>query len=308
MTTFPARPRVLQGAALLGAGLAVLNTLVSVSADALAKDLVASYAAPQLMAGAGLIAVTIGLLLSVAGNRDIVLKTGAPGRVALRSMLGAISTVGFFLAYRELPFAEMFPFIAILPVFAAVLSGPILKERIGLAVWIALAFGMTGMFFLFPEGIPGVTRGHMLGLGASLTGAASIVLSRGICRSHTHAFAQVFYAQMACAVLGLLLLPLVWKPMQTQDMGLLALYTLFLLATRWLMVMVVRLIPAHVALQIGNIQFVWMVLVGHFVFGEPTGANVWVGAGLVIASGLWLVQAQRRAQTSEGERRSAAAA
>ena len=91
-------------------------------------------------------------------------------------------------------------------------------------------------------------------------------------------------------------------------MGLLALYTLFLLATRWLMVMVVRLIPAHVALQIGNIQFVWMVLVGHFVFGERTGANVWIGAGLVVASGLWLVQAQRRAQNLERERRPTAAA
>lgn len=109
MTTFPARPRVLQGAALLGAGLAVLNTLVSVSADALAKDLVASYAAPQLMAGAGLIAVTIGLLLSVAGNRDIVLKTGAPGRVALRSMLGAISTVGFFWPTASCPLPRCFP-------------------------------------------------------------------------------------------------------------------------------------------------------------------------------------------------------
>jgi drug/metabolite transporter (DMT)-like permease len=302
----------LQGAALLGAGLAVLNTLVSVSADALAKDLVASYAAPQLMAGAGLLAVTIGLLLSLAGNRDIILKTGAPGRVALRSSLGAISTVGFFLAYRELPFAEMFPFIAILPIFAAVLSGAILKERIGVAVWIALAIGLAGMVFLFPEGISGVNRGHMFGLGASLTGAASIVLSRGICRSHTHAFAQVFYAQLACTVLGIVLLPFVWHPMGAEDMGLLALYTLFLLATRWLMVMVVRLIPAHVALQIGNIQFVWMVLIGQSVFDEPTGANVWIGAALVVASGLWLVQVQRRAQiaaqVSERERRPAAAA
>lgn len=292
MTAVLPRQGAIQRTALLGAGLTLVNTLISVSADALAKDLVAAYAAPQLMAISGLLAVTLGLLLAASGRKAMVLYTGAPRRVALRSALGAISTTGFFLALRDLPFAELFPFIAIMPIMGAVLSGLILRERIGAPVWAALAIGTLGMAFLFPEGIGGITRGHLFGFGASLTGAASIVLSRGICRSHTHSCAQVFYAQLACATLGLVLAPFVWRPMVLADVGLVVLYTAFLLATRWLMVVIVRLLPAYAVMQIANIQFVWMVILGHSIFGEQTGAHIWLGAALIIASGIWLVRAQ----------------
>lgn len=285
----------LRKAALTGAALTLLNTFVGVTADASAKDLVASHAAPQLMALSGLLAVAIGLGLSAAGQHRMILGTATPGRVALRSCLGAVSTLGFFLALRDLPFAELFPFMAMMPIMGAALSALILRERIAARVWLALGCGMVGMLILFPDGMHSIRAGHLYGFGASLAGATSIVLSRGICRSHTHAFAQVFYAQLACATLGLLALPFVWQPMSWADLGLLAVYTGFLLLTRWLMVVIVRLLPAYVAMQIANVQFVWMVLVGQMVFGESTGAHVWLGAGLIVASGIWLVQAQRPA-------------
>ena len=291
----------LQKTALLGAGLTILNTLVGVTADASAKDLVSGHPAPQLMALSGLLAVMIGLGLSAAGQGPLILKTEVPGRVALRSCLGAISTLGFFLALRDLPFAELFPFMAMMPIMGAALSALILREQIGARVWVALGCGLIGMMILFPDGVHSIETGHLYGFGASLAGAASIVLSRGICRTRTHTFAQVFYAQVACATLGLLCLPFVWQPMSGGDLGLLAVYTGFLLTTRWLMVTIVRLIPAYVAMQIANVQFVWMVIIGQSVFGESTGANVLLGATLIVASGIWLVQAQRPAPTPEAQ-------
>lgn len=282
-------------AALTGAVLTVLNTLIGVTADASAKDLVSSYAAPQLMALSGLLAVALGLGLAAAGQGRMILATATPRRVALRSCLGALSTLGFFLALRDLPFAELFPFMAMMPIMGAALSALILHEKIAPKIWGALACGGIGMAILFPDGVQGMTTGHLYGFAASLAGAASIVLSRGICRSHTHAFAQVFYAQLACALLGLLALPAVWQPMGWADLGLLAVYTGFLLTTRWLMVVIVRRLPAYVVMQIANVQFIWMVLIGQSVFGETTGAHVWLGAGLIVASGIWLVQAQRPA-------------
>lgn len=285
----------LQRAALLGAGLTLLNTLVSVSADAIAKDLIASYAAPQLMAVAGAIAVGLGLLAAAMGQKARVLQTGAPRLLALRSALGAVSTTCFFYALRYLPFAEVFVFIAIMPIFGALLSGLFLSERISRAIWLALAVGLLGMVYLLPGGLATIGLGHWIGLAASATGAGSIVLSRRICRSHTHSMAQVFYAQLACLILGLALAPLVWQPMAAADLGLIALYTLFLIATRWLMVVIVRLLPAYVVLQLANVQFIWMVILGQSLFGEVTGAHVWLGSALVIGSGIWLVNAQRAA-------------
>lgn len=297
MTPGLAQPGLIPRAALLGTGLTLINTLISVSADALAKDLVTTYAAPQLMALSGLLAVAFGLVLTGAGQGDKVLRSPVPGLVLIRSCLGAISTLGFFYALQMLDFAAVFPFIALMPIFGALLSWVLLKERILQAAWIALGCGIAGMIIILP-GVPhGATTGYLVGLGASMTGSASLVLSRRISARGTHSFAQVFYAQLACAALGLVLLPLIWQPMQPLHLVMLAAYTGFIIATRWLIVTILRMLPAHVVLQLANIQFIWMVILGHHLFGEVAGPELLLGAGLIILSGIWLVNQQHRAQT-----------
>lgn len=282
-------------AAVLGVMLTLGNTMMSTGADAVAKGLIARYAAPQLMLLSAGLAVLLGLALAGPGGQRYVIRSGRPGLLALRSALGAASTVGFFYALRELPFAEIFLFIALMPILAALLSSIVFGDTVPPAVWGALALGLGGMGAMLPESGAGSVWGHVVGFAAAATGSASIVLSRRICRSHTHSFAQVFWAQVACLLVGVIVAPFVWQPIAAADLGLVALYTAFLLTTRWLMVVIVRLIPAHVVLQIANVQFLWMVLVGQNVFGETTGPGVWLGAMVLIGSGLWLVNAQSRA-------------
>lgn len=295
MTAAVAGGLAMRRAALLGAGLALGNTLVSTGADAAAKRLIAHYAAPQLMLLSGGLAVAVGLLLALPGGQRQVVQTGRPWLVALRSGLGAASTLGFFYALRFLPFAEIFLFIALMPLLAALISALLFRDAVAAPVWGALALGLAGMAAMVPATAAGDFVGHLTGFGAALAGSASIVLSRRICRSHTHSFAQVFYAQLACLALGALAAPFVWQPMAAADLGLVGLYTALLLGTRWLMVVIVRLIPAHVVLQLANVQFLWMVLVGENLFCETTGTGIWLGALVMIGSGLWLVNAQTRA-------------
>lgn len=281
--------------ALLGAGLTLVNTLVSVSADAIAKDLIADFEAPQLMVIAGLVAMVLGLGAAAAGYGRMVLATPVPGLVALRSGFGMISTLGFFYAFRHLPFAEVFLFVAIMPLIAAILSAPLLGERLGPMVWLALMAGLGGMLFLVPHGPATLGDGHAAGLLAALTGTVSLVLSRKIGRAGgTHSAAQVFYAQLACLIGGAVVLPFTFTPMDAPAVAMVVLYALCILATRWLMVVILRMLPAHSVMQISQVQFLWMVAIGHGIFGETTAATVWIGAALVIGAGLWLVRAQRQ--------------
>ena len=286
--------RNVQGLSMLaaGIGLIVIYTLVAVSSDAISKTLVAHYAAPQLMFLSAALLVLVGLLAATTGRRRLILQTGAPKRVALRSFFGAISSLCFFIAFGLLPFSQMFVFIGIMPLIAAVLSGFLLRERVALRAWLALMAGFVGVLFLLPAGVSDLGLGHAAGFAGALFGTISLVLSRGICRSHTSALAQVFYAQVACLLLGAALLPFVASPIALADLGMLAVYAGCLLATRWLMVLILRLLPAHVVMQITNIQFIWMVIVGDIVFNEGTGLSVWIGSVLVMASGLFLALGQ----------------
>ena len=277
----------------LGICLILLYTLIAVFSDAISKTLVARYAAPQLMFLSAAFLVSLGLGVALTGRKDMILRTGAPRRMALRALFGSLSAISFFEAFGHLPFAQMFLFIGIMPLIGAVFSRLLLQEKISGHAWGALALGFIGVLCLLPSGISWVGFGHVMGLAGASFGTLSLVLSRGIARSHTHALAQVFYAQLGCLVLGGVLMPFVAQPVALADLGLLLAYAGLLLATRWLMVVILRLVPAHIVMQLTNIQFVWMVIMGGVMFGETTGLHVWVGAGLVMVSGLFLMLGQQ---------------
>jgi S-adenosylmethionine uptake transporter len=88
------------------------------------------------------------------------------------------------------------------------------------------------------------------------------------------------------------ILPFVFKPMPLTDLGLAVAYAALLFGARWLLVIALRLLPAYTATPLMNLQFVWMVLIGLVFFGEVPGSNVFLGAAIVVASGVYLVYEQ----------------
>ena len=279
---------LLRTTAVAGAGLIALYTGAIAGADAITKAFAGSFEAPQLFFFAALIV----LVTSLAAARlrgETALRTGFVKLTALRSVLTVIAACMYFHAFRHLPFAEVFVFIGLAPVIAALLSRPVLGEGVRPQGWMALSLGVLGIFCLFPGGIAAVTSGHLFALGATASGTASIVLTRYIARAERNPLAQVFYPQLAIAITMGLALPFVWQPMTLADCGWIILYALLIFAARWLSVEALRLLPAHVATPLMNLQFVWMVLLGNALFGEVPGIAIYTGVACVVVSGLWLV-------------------
>merc|ERR1711965_1135334 len=74
--------------------------------------------------------------------------------MAVRAVLTVCAAIGFFQAFRLLPFADVFVFIALMPLIAAALSGPVLGERVRPATWTALLLGAGGVLCLMPAARP----------------------------------------------------------------------------------------------------------------------------------------------------------
>ncbi|WP_378213432.1 DMT family transporter [Aquicoccus sp. G2-2] len=175
-----------------------------------------------------------------------------------------------------------------MPIFAGLVAWPILGETVSPAAWVALGIGFLGVLCLFPEGVSGIGFGHWVAGLAALTGTISIVLSRYIARFERNALAQVFWPNLAFVVTMGAALPYVWQPMPLADLGWAIAYAVLLFAARWLLVLGLRELPAHAATSLMKLQFVWMVLLGAVVFGEWPEANTYIGAAIVICSGLYL--------------------
>ena len=271
-----------------GAGLVLLYTAFIALADAITKVLAAGYAAPQMYAvSAAVVVVLAAVSARLKPGRESLL-TSCPGAMALRAAATVLATLCFFLAFRHLPFAEVFLFIGLMPLFAALLAGPVLGETVSPAAWGALGAGFVGVLCLVPQGLAGIGFGHLIAMAAALFGTVSIVLSRRIGRREQNGLAQVFYPNLALfAVMGAAL-PLVWQPMPLADLALAALYGAVLFAARWLLVVAVRDLAAHAVTSLMKLQFVWMVLIGAVVFGEWPTAHTVLGAAIIVASGLFL--------------------
>lgn len=274
-------------------------TIATTLADGVVKDLASRLQAPQvfflsgaLMAGLSVLAAQTGRGLGVVVQGG--LRTKRPGLLALRSLATVVAAWGFFYALAQIRLAEVFLFIGLMPLMSAFLSRAILGEGVGPAAWIGMAMGLAGLMMLFPGGVSDISLGHLAGLVGAGAGTVSLVLSRLIARHEANTLVQVFYPNLALAVSALLVLPTFWLPMSLADLALILGYSGLLFLARWGMVLVMRRLPAPVALPLMNIQFVWMVIVGLVFFGERPDALTLSGATLVMLAGVVAVSQQAR--------------
>ncbi|MFD0858179.1 DMT family transporter [Roseovarius aquimarinus] len=273
----------------LGVGLTVLYTALISGADAITKLFAASYAAPQLFALSGGIVALLAVTVDRAAPAPRGIGTRCPGAMAVRSIATVLGAGAFFYAFRLLPFAEVFLFIAMIPLFTALLSGPVLGEAVRPQAWGAVTLGMIGLLFLAPGGFGSFGLGHAVALAAVLLGTVSMMASRYIGLRDGNLLAQVFWPNLALAAASALALPFVWAPMGAADLGLAVAYAGLLFGARWVLVGAFRALPAYVITPLMNLQFLWMVGIGAAVFGEVPGTALYIGAALVIAAGAWLI-------------------
>ncbi|MEM6480330.1 MAG: DMT family transporter [Pseudomonadota bacterium] len=288
-------------AALAGVCLTALYTLFISGADAITKIFAESYPPPQLFALSGLLVAAFCVMAdrrphSPSSSRQVGFTTQCPWAMIVRSVATVLGTLAFFYAFHLLPFAEVFVFIALIPLMAALASGPVLGEGVSWRAWVALLLGSLGLASLFPSGIDAIGWGHMAAFVAALMGTTSMVASRYIGQRENKLLAQVFYPNLLLGIVMVLALPFVFRPMSVEHVMWAVIYAALLFGARWVLVGALKLLPAYVVTPLINLQFVWMVALGIAVFGERPSAEVYLGASLTILAGIWLVYDQVRGQ------------
>jgi drug/metabolite transporter (DMT)-like permease len=272
-----------------GLDLILVYCVLATCADAIARTVAQSFAAPQLFFFSGLVVASLSFVTLRFGKNQSSLRSVRPRSLALRSLLVIISSVFYFIAFRTLPFAEVFVFIALVPIFAALLSGPILGEQVRAQSWCALLASVGGMFLLHPEGVVALNNAHLCAILGAFTGAGAMVLARHISRDEKNTLLQVFYPNLAiCVVMGAVL-PFFYKPMTASDVILIASYASILFIARWVLVLVLTKMKAYVATLLMNLQFVAMIIAGVVLFSEIPTLGLMIGAGVIMMSGAYIV-------------------
>ena len=219
--------------------------------------------------------------------------TSRPGLQLGRSALLLVSTILNFLALRYLQLDQALAILFSTPFFVTALSGPMLGERVRWRRWTAVAFGFLGVLLVTRPGFGGIHPAACLVVAGALCYAFYSVFTRQLAHTDSNE-TTLFYSNLVGAIAMLPTLPFVWTTPADPVIVLLMTATgAFAAFGHYLLIAAHRLAPASVLAPFIYTQLVWVIALGHLVFGERPDAWTLAGAGIVVASGLYIFNRER---------------
>ena len=94
---------------------------------------------------------------------------------------------------------------------------------------------------------------------------------------------------------GLAAMPFVWVAPTQTDIAMIALLAVMLTAGQLFMIQAFRFAPVAVVAPFQYTELIWAALLGFAIWDELPGVNVWIGAAIVIASGIYITWREARA-------------
>jgi drug/metabolite transporter (DMT)-like permease len=211
----------------------------------------------------------------------------------LRGVLGISMMAAFVFALRSLPLSTAYSIFFVAPLLITALSVPFLHERVGPRRWIAIAVGLLGVLVVLrPTGEGVLTLGGLAILLAAFGYAVSAITVRVLSRTDSTQAMVVWLMAMLGIGAGALAAPH-WQAIRGTD---------------WLLIVGVGIVGAlgQVAITeafrrgeaslIAPLEYTalaWGVGLDLLVWHVLPDAITWIGAAIIVGSGLYLLRRER---------------
>lgn len=285
---------------LLGIALKVTATFAFTLMAAIARHLGETIPVGQIVFFRSAFAfIPIAIFMLVAGYGLSSLATKRPLSHARRAFTGIFAMFTYFGALTYLPIADVTAISFASPLAVVALAALMLGERVHLYRWSAIAIGFVGVIIMIsPHLGDGAGDGtSVIGIGLALTNAALVAFTMIFIRMMSgteSALAIAFYFQLTCSFASLLTLPFAWVTPDTEQFGLLVLLGILGGIGQLFMTNSYRFAQASTLANFEYAAMIWAIFFGWLFFGELPAAAVYVGAAIVIASGLFIVWRERQ--------------
>jgi drug/metabolite transporter (DMT)-like permease len=213
-----------------------------------------------------------------------------------RGALAILMLATFVYAVRTLPLADAYSIFLAAPLLVTALSVPVLKEHVEPRRWVAIGIGMLGVLVLLrPSGSGLVTYGVLAALIAAACYALVAITIRVLTRTDSTS-SMVFWFMLLLTVFGGALALPTWVPFREEHWPwLLAVGFLGWLAQHFV-TDAFRHAPASRIAPFEYTALLWAIGIDWLVWKHAPGTHMLAGAAVIIASGLYLIDVERRAR------------
>jgi drug/metabolite transporter (DMT)-like permease len=199
-----------------------------------------------------------------------------------------------FGAVTLLPLAESTSIGFTAPIFATIFSALFLREATGIHRWGAVILGFVGVVVMAH---PGSAHFPLFGLGVAIAAAIGVatlpILLRALSRTEAPSAIVFWFTLLSMPPLGLLML---WFG-QWHDPVTCALILAMGVCggiAQLLMTSALRWAPVAVLMPMDYSAIVWAALLGWLLWNALPIASTWMGAALIVASGLYILLREKR--------------
>jgi drug/metabolite transporter (DMT)-like permease len=257
--------------------------------DAGLKLLSQHYPPMEVVALRGASSIPFMLLPLIVMGRLSALKPVRMGMHMLRGVLMLLVLIAFVYAVRALSLADAYAIFLAAPLIVTALSVPLLGEHVGWRRWLAICVGLAGVItMLHPSASSLVSLGAVAALLSAAGYAFNVIALRVITRTDTTA-SVVFWMISLMTGLALIIAAPGWIPIRTQDWTLLVVIGVFSAIAQHLLTEAFRNAPPSVVAPFEYTALLWGILIDRVVWGVFPTSRVYIGGGIVIASGLYLI-------------------
>jgi drug/metabolite transporter (DMT)-like permease len=225
-----------------------------------------------------------------------LIRTRSPRLELLRGLCLLASTVFNFFAITFLPLTVTASIAFTMPLMLCALSIPLLGETVGWRRWLAILIGFAGVLIIVQPGSAAFHPAVILSLIGALFTALYMLLTRKLAGVDA-ATTQQFYAAL---VATLCIAPFAfggWAwPLDPAGWFAFVMIGAAALIGHQFLTTAHRFAPASVLAPFGYFQIIFMTTSSWLVFNQPPDIWVFVGAPIVIASGLYIWLRERRLQ------------
>lgn len=277
-----------------GIWLMIATSVVFASQDGISRHLAETYSVMMVvMIRFWVFALfVLALAARAPGGIRAASRSAMPWVQLVRNLILVAEICVMVLGFVKLGLIEAHAVFACYPLLIAALSGPILGEKVGWRRWLAILVGFLGILIILQPGHAVFSPWALVPFLAAAMFAVYGLLTRYVARKDT-APVSFFWTGVVGAVAITPFGLATWTPMALADWGWMATLCCTAVMGHWLLIRAYAVAEASAIQPFAYLQLVFASGIGITVFGEVLRLNVAIGAGIVVAAGVFTLWRQR---------------
>jgi drug/metabolite transporter (DMT)-like permease len=215
-----------------------------------------------------------------------------PVAQVLRAILPFVLSLAIIISLRYLPLAETTAILFTMPLMLIPLAALLLRERVSAGQLAAVAVGFIGALIIIRPGAGALQWAALLALATAFGAALMQIVTRWL-REGSDPLSTFAYTIVVGFAVACLPLPWVWHSMSAGAWTLLVIGGVAQLFAHGTLIAAFSRAPSVILAPYLYVQLLGAALFGILVFGEWPDLPTVIGAGVIVAAGLYAAAHQR---------------